>query len=615
MRYFGFICLILLLAVVPVLAQQTCPVLVQDALQALGDNCANLDRNTACYGYNHLEATFNEPVEDNFFTQVTERAGLTQMETLETSPLDTTSGEWGIGVMNVQANVPNTLPGQAVTFLLLGDAQVENDVEPDEAFQPVAPVDVTTSGIANLRATPDFNAPTLLTLPDATTLSADGRSEDGAFLRVVYQEQVLWVDAAVITGPEALNELPILRDDSFTPMQAFYFTTGIGEPACSESPSLVAINSPENLHINLTVNGAAITVGSLITFQTTEDGAVMTVIEGGVRNEDGLLIPAGQASDLELDEDNNIVDWSNPRPITTEEFTAGQVVQQAIFNLENPNTIATSGTCNPGQTTTHTVAAGENLFRIAIRYNSTVADIAALNNIADVRTIFVGQVLQIPCGSNTSGQSPMEGITQPPIINPIGLTPIPGTNVCSAFRQTSPLGGYPNGATPFYWDGVATATSYTVLVYNEQGALVGTFATQGNQTTVTGDMSPNTVGQGTNFTWMVQAVANGQVICSTQGLTLPRDQFPQGGGSSGQGPTLFLTCPGSTSLIINWSNVNPGSLISWNITSPFPASGNTTSAGTSGTQFITTPSPTQTYSGTASSSNPASTQPVSVFCP
>jgi hypothetical protein len=180
------------------------------------------------------------------------------------------------------------------------------------------------------------------------------------------------------------------------------------------------------------------------------------------------------------------------------------------------------------------------------------------------------------------------------------------------------LGGFPNGPTPFFWDGTPSATSYRVVIYNQQNAFAASFATQGNQTTVTGDMSQNTVGQGTFFTWLVEALVNGQVLCSTPGLTLARDQFPQGGGASvttAPPVSLTLTCPGSASLILNWANVNPGSLISWNITAPGPLSGNTTSPGTSGTQFLTTPSIMTTYSGTASSTNPPSTQAVSVFCP
>jgi len=45
---------------------------------------------------------------------------------------------------------------------------------------------------------------------------------------------------------------------------------------------------------------------------------------------------------------------------------------------------------------THTVAPGENLYRIALRYGTTVQTLATLNNIANVNRIFVGQILKLP---------------------------------------------------------------------------------------------------------------------------------------------------------------------------------------------------------------------------
>jgi len=51
---------------------------------------------------------------------------------------------------------------------------------------------------------------------------------------------------------------------------------------------------------------------------------------------------------------------------------------------------------------THTVQPGENLFRIALRYGTTVEALAAANQIADPTHITVGQVLVIPGGANTS---------------------------------------------------------------------------------------------------------------------------------------------------------------------------------------------------------------------
>jgi LysM repeat protein len=56
---------------------------------------------------------------------------------------------------------------------------------------------------------------------------------------------------------------------------------------------------------------------------------------------------------------------------------------------------------------THTVQRGENLFRIALRYGTTVQAIASASGIANPALIYVGQVLQIP--SSSGGQPP-----QPP---------------------------------------------------------------------------------------------------------------------------------------------------------------------------------------------------------
>ena len=51
---------------------------------------------------------------------------------------------------------------------------------------------------------------------------------------------------------------------------------------------------------------------------------------------------------------------------------------------------------------THTVAAGENLYRIGLRYGISWRDIAQLNRINPHR-IYVGQVLRLPGGGDTGG--------------------------------------------------------------------------------------------------------------------------------------------------------------------------------------------------------------------
>jgi LysM repeat protein len=44
----------------------------------------------------------------------------------------------------------------------------------------------------------------------------------------------------------------------------------------------------------------------------------------------------------------------------------------------------------------HVVQPGENLFRISLRYGTTVAMLAAINHISDTRLIYVGQVIYLP---------------------------------------------------------------------------------------------------------------------------------------------------------------------------------------------------------------------------
>jgi LysM repeat protein len=57
-----------------------------------------------------------------------------------------------------------------------------------------------------------------------------------------------------------------------------------------------------------------------------------------------------------------------------------------------------SGTQPPPATggTTYTVQRGDNLFRIALRHNMSYIYLAQYNNIANPASIYVGQVLQIP---------------------------------------------------------------------------------------------------------------------------------------------------------------------------------------------------------------------------
>jgi len=109
---------------------------------------------------------------------------------------------------------------------------------------------------------------------------------------------------------------------------------------------------------------------------------------------------AGMASTIETP--------TSPAPTATPTLTP-----EAATPTPEPTTLApttpatTTATLTPASPSsgpvTHVVQRGENLFRIALRYNTTVEAIASANGIANPALVYVGQVLTIP---SAAGQPP-----------------------------------------------------------------------------------------------------------------------------------------------------------------------------------------------------------------
>lgn len=247
-----------------------CPALVMRALRELEDNCSGMDRNSACYGYRRLNATFTREVSAEFFTQPSDRTDLVSLRSLTTAPIDLAAEEWGVALMNLQANVPNTLPGQAVTFILMGDATVVNAVAPEDALLPTDPIVMTTAVETELRTGPGFNTNVVGRVPAETAVDADALSEDGAWVRVVAGTQGGWVTLNALT-PADTSALPVITSETHTPMQSFLFRTGLGDPLCEDAPDAVVVQGPQNIEVALNVNGADIVLGSTVMFNSFGD--------------------------------------------------------------------------------------------------------------------------------------------------------------------------------------------------------------------------------------------------------------------------------------------------------------------------------------------------------
>lgn len=308
-----------------VLAQDnTCSATVQQAISTVQDDCAATGRNQACYGNVLLEATPRDTATNFTFDDRGDIINVVDLERLRVSAFDPASNTWGIALMQVQANLPDTLPGQNVTFLLFGDVEIQNAVP---ASEPLTTIAITSSGNINVRSGPSTNYRVAGSLANGTATSANGRNQDSSWLRILLPDSDVlgWVFADLVTPDGDVSTLSVVdaaaTDMPLTPMQAFRFSAGLGNPNCTDAPQDgILIQTPQGVgKIALRVNDVAVQLGSTAYLQA-QPGANMTVSlldgEGQVTaNGASVSVPAGAQVDVPVDANLNASgEPSDPRP-------------------------------------------------------------------------------------------------------------------------------------------------------------------------------------------------------------------------------------------------------------------------------------------------------------
>ena len=86
------------------------------------------------------------------------------------------------------------------------------------------------------------------------------------------------------------------------------------------------------------------------------------------------------------------------------------------------------------QSTTHTVASGETLASIAAAFEKSVAELLALNGLESVDLIQVGQVLRIEAGAPVTDAAPEEALADIEVEEPV-LTAEPGAEISHSFSR------------------------------------------------------------------------------------------------------------------------------------------------------------------------------------
>ena len=113
-----FVIIALLSLMSLVAAQDSCPADVDDAIALLNNTCFGIGRNQACYGNGDIVAVpvFDATID---FVAPGDSATVDNIASLTLSPFEVNFAEWGVAVLVLQASLPDTLPGQNVTLIIL----------------------------------------------------------------------------------------------------------------------------------------------------------------------------------------------------------------------------------------------------------------------------------------------------------------------------------------------------------------------------------------------------------------------------------------------------------------------------------------------------------------
>jgi hypothetical protein len=302
----------LILVVARVLAQEQCSEFLQTALATVEQSCAGLARNQACFGNIDLTAV-GQPDASNFqFSNVGDITDVAAIQSMQLSGYDPENGLWGVVMMQLQADIPNTLPGQNVTVILFGDVAVQNAAESVlEQIPPEQEQTIQATSNVNIRSFPSANASIIGTIAPNVSIIATGRSEDSQWIRVRFGVETGWIFAELLGSELDTSTLIAVTKPEVpltTPMQAFYLTAGIGRPSCNEVPDDgMMVQTPEGTaSINLYVNQVSVQMGSTVYFSINEDGDMeIAPIEGSARiesdDEDTTVVEGGYV-EVPLDE-------------------------------------------------------------------------------------------------------------------------------------------------------------------------------------------------------------------------------------------------------------------------------------------------------------------------
>jgi hypothetical protein len=321
---------------------EVCTQVVKEALEATNKVCDAATRNQACYGHLSLEAQPQDTAKPFKFDSVGDRVDVSQLKSLRLSPMDLDKGNWGVALMRLKANIPNSQPNANVSLLLFGDVEIENAIETPVLMEAGS----TSPSNLNVRRRPLEDAFVIGTIKPGETVVVRGISEDRLWYYIDMPDKSArgWVNRNLMNlhGDENLLKTVKPGLTQYGPMQAFYLRTGKDVSSCDKAPNDgILVQTPEGVaEVRLWINEVKIRLGSTAYIQA-EPGKQMKVstVEGKAKVEAlGIeyTAPAGTSVTIPMKQDlQPAAPPSPPVPYKTTE-----VQNLPVKNLSRPIEVA-----------------------------------------------------------------------------------------------------------------------------------------------------------------------------------------------------------------------------------------------------------------------------------
>ena len=501
--------MLLLCASVAAAQDYSCGAIVNAAFESLSQHCAELERDSLCAGNPAVDVTLAPGFAGSEPAAPGDRVDLLGLSKVETGELDTEQASWGTAILHLGANLPTTSAGPGILIMLAGAAELINEIEAERVMRIGEPLRTVA-----LEDTTRYKLPGVIPEPVGSLsadelLLVDAWDTTGGWMRVVTEGSISWVESRKLARLKAMNSLPRLGLGQTFPLQSIALSTGTSYPECAEAEPMVAIQTPADWPISLTVNGVDLHIGSMVTFQQVHRNALsLTVHRGEVTTIFGQKARQGESIigilSETVDRDSAVLDWSGALPASEAEIARGERAQAALNRLAQANGWDEFQTFANPPDLVHIVQRGDSLYGLARRYETSVAGIIAANQTDEPLRLFSGMEIVIPDpGSGFSGRSQ----------SPAGAPATSGgTTDCDSLRLTSPLEAAYGSPTTYYWDGLAGATGYQVNYYDHStDAQVGSFSTSEGVTRL--DLAGH-------FRWEVIALVDNQAVCQTMSQPL-----------------------------------------------------------------------------------------------